>query len=132
MTAKSTQADRLRAIAEKSKARKAATTTETTHVAAAVDAPLDTDPADVSAEPRRSRNVRPADQVSAPLAKPVRSTVDLPPARHAALKSWCGEAAVDLGRSRVTTQDVFRAFVNRLLTDETFARKIRSDLRDQQ
>ncbi|MER7117358.1 hypothetical protein ABT332_22980 [Saccharomonospora azurea] len=64
-----------------------------------------------------------------PHAKPIRSTVDLPPVRHAALKSWCGETAVELGRSRVTTQDVVRALIARLLTDETLARKIRADLR---
>jgi hypothetical protein len=60
--------------------------------------------------------------------KPIRSTVDLPPMRHAQLKAWLGETAVMVGKSRVTTQDVFRVFVDRLLTDEEFARKIRSDL----
>lgn len=64
-----------------------------------------------------------------PHVKPIRSTVDLPPTRHAALKAWCGETAVEIGRSRVTTQDVMRALVGRLLTDETLARKIREDLR---
>lgn len=63
-----------------------------------------------------------------PRVKPVRSTIDLAPNHHAQLKSWCGEAAVEIGRSRVTTQDVVRALILRLLTDETLARKIRSDL----
>jgi hypothetical protein len=64
-----------------------------------------------------------------PHVKPIRSTVDLAPTRHAQLKAWCGETAVMVGKSRVTTQDVMRAMVDRLLSDETFARKIRDDLR---
>lgn len=73
---------------------------------------------------------RPApSMVASPKAKPIRSTVDLAPTRHASLKSWCGETAVELGVSRVTTQDVMRTLVARLLTDETLARKIRADLR---
>lgn len=71
-----------------------------------------------------------APRTATPHAKPIRSTVDLAPARHAALKAWCGETAVEIGRSRVTTQDVLRALVGRLLTDETLARKIRADLRE--
>lgn len=62
-------------------------------------------------------------------AKPIRNTVDLSPYHHASLKAWCGETAVSIGSSRITTQDVLRAMVARLLTDETLARKIRDDLR---
>ncbi|MFD1047829.1 hypothetical protein ACFQ1S_20970 [Kibdelosporangium lantanae] len=40
------------------------------------------------------------------------------------------ETAVELGQARVTTQDVVRAMVVRLLTDVTFANKIKADLRD--
>ena len=61
-------------------------------------------------------------------AKAVRKTVDLPPARYAALTEWCSETALQLGVARVTGQDVFNALVARLLTDETLARRIRADL----
>lgn len=77
-------------------------------------------------EDDRERALAPT--VAKPQVKPIRSTVDLPPTRHAALKAWCGETAVEIGRSRVTTQDVMRALVDRLLTDETLARTIRNDL----
>jgi len=63
-----------------------------------------------------------------PRANPVRRTVDLPPHQHAQLSTWCAETAQELGRSRVTGQEVLRALVARLLTDETLARKIRQDL----
>lgn len=123
MTGKS-QADRLREVANRSKARKA--TTETT---AATPPPAEPE-SPATAKPRRqTRQARPAVVPNAPLSKPVRSTVDLPPARHAAFKSWCAESAVELGRSRVTTQDVMRVLVGRLLTDEAFANRIRDDLR---
>lgn len=69
--------------------------------------------------------------VSRPTAKPVRSTIDLAPHKHASLKAWCGETALMIGRSRVTTQDIVSTLVSRLLTDETLARKIREDLKNQ-
>jgi hypothetical protein len=60
--------------------------------------------------------------------KPIRSTVDLPPVHHAQLKAWCGETAVELGQSRVTTQDVLRALVARLLTDPALAKQVKQDI----
>lgn len=61
--------------------------------------------------------------------KPIRSTIDLAPVTHAALKSWCGDAAVAIGVSRITTQDVGRVLVARLLADPVLAAQIRDDLR---
>jgi hypothetical protein len=66
------------------------------------------------------------------LSKPVRSTLDLPPATHRDLQAWLGEAAVRLGRARVTKQDVLEAMVRRLLVDETLAKLILADLKERQ
>lgn len=69
---------------------------------------------------------------SKPRVKPVRRTVDLPAAHHAELDAWCAETARQLGRARVTGQDVLRTLVAELLRDETTARKVRKALKENQ
>lgn len=66
------------------------------------------------------------------LAKPVRVTLDLSPARHRDFQSWLNESAVRLGKARVTKQDALNALVGRLLTDDTLAKLILADLRENQ
>jgi Arc/MetJ-type ribon-helix-helix transcriptional regulator len=60
----------------------------------------------------------------------VRRSVDLSPNHHAKLGEWVQRGRRSNRFSRVTGQDVFRALVARLLTDETLAHKIRADLAD--
>jgi hypothetical protein len=62
--------------------------------------------------------------------KPVRLTVDISPGRHAALQQWCLDAVPGVGRPRVAGQQVMRALLARLLTDERLSRAIIADLRD--
>lgn len=61
----------------------------------------------------------------------VRRSIDLSPTHHRKLTEWCAETASEIGAARVTGADVFRTLVARLLTDETLARKVRADLRDE-
>lgn len=66
--------------------------------------------------------------IVAPRQKGVRRTVDLSPNDHARLNTWQGQAAQQLGRARVSGQDVLEALVKRLLTDESLARQIRQEI----
>jgi DNA invertase Pin-like site-specific DNA recombinase len=85
------------------------------------------------AQQQGSEEHRPARRSAPPVrTAPVRRTVDLSPAHHAELVVWCTETARQLGLARVTGQDVLRALVARVLTDETLARKIRADLAERQ
>lgn len=61
--------------------------------------------------------------------KPVRSTVDLSPVHHHDLDAWQSETAREIGQTRVTRQDVLRAAVALVLTDETVARRVRAQIR---
>jgi hypothetical protein len=91
----------------------------------------------VAAEPEPVSASRRAPGKKAPAAAPsvktkdVRSTVDLSPTEHAKLKLWCAQMAVELGQSRVTTQDVLATLVRRMLTDANLEEKIKRDLRAQ-
>ena len=60
----------------------------------------------------------------------VRWTVDLPHPRHLAFAAWPMETAVQLGRSRHTTQDALTAMVEIVLTDEVVSRRVRAFLED--
>lgn len=73
-----------------------------------------------------------ADPVALPARppKPVRLTLDLPPDRHAELVRWCLDAAPGVGTPRVPGQQVLRALLTRLLTDDELSRQIIADLRD--
>ena len=86
---------------------------------AAAPAPVEPKP-QVTNAPAPTSTTAPAGQVN---AKPVRSTVDLAPLQHNRLKAWCNEAAVQLGRTRVTTQDVMRTMVELLLDDKPLTEK---------
>lgn len=50
------------------------------------------------------------------------------PGRQRVPAGSCGETAAEFGRARVTTQDVLRALVDRLLSDKALAAAIRDDL----
>lgn len=84
-----------------------------------------------AARAARRAEEKPRSSAPAVRAKPVRKTVDLPPARYRALTDWCTETATSIGVTRVTGQAVINALVARLLTDETLARRLRADLTDE-
>lgn len=82
------------------------------------------------ARARQSTEAAELPRAAAPVIrqKPVRKTVDLPPERNTRLAEWCTASAQQLGVARVTSQDVLAALVARLLTDDTLAHNLRTDL----
>jgi hypothetical protein len=106
------KADEMRAKQERLKAAAAAATAGTGHTE--TPAP----PAPRTAPPVR--------------VQPVRLTVDLSPARYRDLQQWLNEAAIRLGRSRVTKQDALGALVALLLRDERTAQMVLKEIRESQ
>jgi hypothetical protein len=58
-------------------------------------------------------------------------TLDVSPAEHAALRRLCGELAADLGVTQISGQDVQRALLRRVLTDEAARSQLERDLAGQ-
>lgn len=93
------------------------------HSAAEAQAYADTDGKAKQGKPKQQKQ---------PGGPTVRRTVDLPTHHHRKLDQWCSETAEELGRTRVTGQDVLRTLVAELLRDETTARKVRKALSEDQ
>lgn len=60
--------------------------------------------------------------------KPVRLTVDIPPADHAALVRLAVDAATQLGATRVPGQELVRALIHRMLSDPQLQQQIVADV----
>jgi hypothetical protein len=86
------------------------------------------DAAHVTPAPEVSDALPGTPAVRPPRVRDIRRTVDLSPVEHRQLAVWCAEAAAELGRARVTGQDVLRALVVELLADDALARRIREVL----
>jgi len=63
-----------------------------------------------------------------PRVRNVRHTVDLSPEEHRQFAAWLAEAAAELDLARVTGQDVLRALVVELLTNNVLADRIRRQM----
>jgi hypothetical protein len=90
----------------------------------------DTVPAAGQAPPPAVTPAVPAAPVDAVQVKPVRLTLDLPPARYRDLQNWLNESAVRLGRSRVTKQAALEALVGLLLHDERTTQLVLKEIRE--
>ena len=84
-------------------------------------------PADLA--DRRAGRVLPAPVAHEVEAKTYRQTVDLSGEHHAALTEWRTRMAVELGRSRLTTQDVLSALVAVLLDDADVTARVVDHIR---
>lgn len=79
------------------------------------DTPAEPEPEPAKPEPTTSQ-------------KPVRQTVDITARRHAQFAAWRMETALQLGRTRLSTQDALKALIDAVLVDETVARRVRVHL----
>jgi len=87
----------------------------------------------------RARQAAPSDtetseapRAAAPVrVRPVRLTVDVSPADHAALNRWCLDAAAELGTARVAGQEIVRALLARALTDPAMRTLVVADIAEQ-
>ena len=61
-------------------------------------------------------------------SRPVRLTVDVSPADHAALLRLTVEAAAQLGLTRVHGQEIVRALIARMLTDADLQARVLADV----
>lgn len=80
---------------------------------------------------KQTSTARPVGSAAAPRSKPVRVSVDLAPNAYRSLGIYCSEAAVELGRLKVTNVEAFRAFVALLDTDPEVRRRVTDELRAQ-
>lgn len=76
-----------------------------------------------------SQEDRPVPRTAAARSAPVRVTLDLAPALHSQLNQWCAGTALELGLGRVTTVQVMRVLMRRMLADEELADHVRNEIR---
>ena len=80
--------------------------------------------------PRLERAAEQARAARTARTKPVRSSLDLPPARHHALRAREVELMRELGAVRGIRQALVSAMVHVYMTDEAFARRVDAQLAD--
>lgn len=102
---------------------------------------VEPEPVDESAEPTRApqyvstsvpeglRTARVTRQATPHVrTRPVRLTVDVSPADHAALARLALDAAADLGLARVHGQEIVRALIHRMFTEPDLQRRVLADV----
>jgi hypothetical protein len=80
----------------------------------------------VPEEPRPARATRQA--TPHVRTRPVRLTVDVSPADHAALARLALDAAADLGLARVHGQEIVRALIHRMFNEPDLQRRVLADV----